>query len=251
MKSKRLWILCALGLGMTFGMASIAGAVVHPPDVNPADFTCSGVTNPFFPLTPGTIWTYTGESEGVPTSNTVEVTCATLEIEVKNDAGQSIGSVVTTVVHDTAFEDGDLVEETFDYFAIACDKTVWYFGADTMEFNPPSTEGTWREGVADADAGFIMLAHPKVGDRYFQEFAPGVAVDQAKVISLDGSACVPYQNFCSEELLLTKETSQLDPGVVENKFYASGIGFIRGEIIKGGDEFSELESFTPGSGCGH
>ena len=94
-----------------------------------------------------------------------------------------------------------------------------------------------------------MLANPQVGNRYYQEFAPGVAVDLAKVISLDGSACVPYQNpdFCSDDLLVTKETTQLEPGVVENKYYASGIGFIRGEMVKGGEEHTELvdKTFTP------
>lgn len=254
MKSNRFWITCVVGVAIVLAVPSIAAAVVHPPDVNPADFTCPNVTNEFFPLVPGTIWTYQGMSEDIPTSNTTEVTCDTLVIEIKDDAGTVIGSVTTTVVHDQAFEGNPpvLVEDTLDYFATDCDGNVWYFGEDTMEFNPPSTEGTWREGVDDADAGFIMLAHPQVGDRYFQEFAPKVAVDLAKVISLEGSACVPYgtPDFCSNELLVTKETSQLDPGVAEEKYYASGIGFIRGEIVKGGVETSELTSFTLGSGCG-
>lgn len=244
MKSKRLWIPFATLMAMSFCMASIAAAVTHPPDVDPANFVgCDPVTNPFFPLVPGTTFTYQGESEGVPTSNVTEVTCSTRVIEVEGG-----GSVTTTIVLDRAFEGSPpvLVEETFDYFATDCDGNVWYFGEDSTEFPSGSTEGSWLAGVNDADAGFIMLANPQVGNRYFQEFAPKVAVDQAKVISLDGSACVPYQtpDFCSDELLVTKETSQLDPGVVENKYYASGIGFIRAEIVKGGDEFSELVSIT-------
>jgi len=244
MKSQRFWITCAMGMAMALAGASIAAAATHPPNVNPADFTCAGVTNPFFPLEPGTKWTYQGESEGISTTNTVEVTSCTRVIHPEPGSA----GVTTTVVHDQAFEKGVLVEDTLDYFAIACDGTVWYFGEDSTEFPSGSTEGSWIAGENDADAGFIMLAHPRVGDRYFQEFAPKVAVDQAKVISLEGSACVPYQtpDFCSDELLVTKETSQLDPGVVENKYYASGIGFIRGEIIKGGDEFTELVSFTMG-----
>lgn len=237
MKSKRFWIAFAMGISVTLAGASMATAVNHPPDVDPADFTCSGVTNEFFPLVPGTTWTYTGESEGVPTSNTVEVTCGTRTIE----------GVVTTIVHDRGFEDGMLVEDTLDYFAIACDGTVWYFGEDTVEFPGGSTEGSWIAGENDADAGFIMLANPQVGDRYFQEFAPKVAVDLAKVTDLDGSACSTFTG-CVDNLLVTKETSQLDPGVVENKYYASNVGFIRGEIVKGGDEFSELVSYTPGTG---
>ena len=243
MRSKRFWIMCATVMAMTFGVASIAGATVHPPDVNPANFVYPITDpNPLFPLVPGTTYFYQGESEGVPTTNTTEVTCGIRVIE----------GVTTTIVHDSAFENEMLVEETFDYFAQDKNGTVWYFGEDTTEFDPVtgepiSTEGTWREGVDDADAGFIMLANPRVGDRYFQEFAPKVAVDLAKVISLDGSATVPYGFF--DDLLVTKETSQLDPGVVENKYYASGIGFIRAEMVKGGEEHTELVNITTGN-CG-
>ncbi len=241
MKWKRFSILSAVGLAMFFAIASIAAATTHPPDVNPADFAYPITNpNPFFPLVPGTTFFYTGEEEGAPTSNVTQVTCSTLAIE----------GVTTTVVHDQAFdENGELVEDTFDYYAQDKDGNVWYFGEDTKDIPTGSTEGTWRAGVADADAGFIMLANSQVGDRYYQEFAPRVAVDQAKVISLDGSACVPYQtpDFCSDELLVTKETSQLDPGVVENKYYAEGIGFILAEIVKGGDERSELVNVTTGN----
>ena len=164
----------------------------------------------------------------------------------------NIGGVTTTVVRDRAFENGALVEDTFDYYAQDKNGTVWYFGEDTTEFDPDtgepiSTAGTWREGVDDADAGFIMLAHPRVGDRYFQEFAPRVAVDQAKVISLDGSATVPYPPGSFDNVLVTKETSQLDPGVVEHKFYVSGIGFIRADMVKGGEEYTELVNITTGN----
>lgn len=244
MKSKRFSITCALGLAIVFGVAARARATVHPPDFNPADFV-HPITNPnpFFPLVPGTTFFYEGEKEGVATSNTTEVTCDTLVI----------AGVRTTIVHDRAFEGMPpvLVEDTLDYYAQNKNGQVWYFGEDTTEFDPItgepiSTEGTWREGLDDADAGFIMLAAPHVGDRYFQEFAPGVAEDQAKVTSLDGSACSPYTG-CVDNLLVTRETSRLDPGVVENKYYASDIGFIRGEIVKGGDEFIQLVGITTGN----
>ena len=250
MRSKRFWITCVWTVAMSFVLASVAGAVNHPPDVAPANFVgCAPVTNPFYPLEPGTTYTYQGESEGVPTSNITEVTCSTRVIPIEGG-----GIVTTTIVRDRAFEGSSpavLVEETFDYFATDCDGNVWYFGEDSTEFPSGSTAGSWLAGVNDADAGFIMLANPQVGNRYFQEFAPKVAVDLAKVISLDGSACVPYQtpDFCSDELLVTKETSQLDPAVVENKYYASGIGFIRAEMVKGGEEHTELVNVTTGN-CG-
>lgn len=241
MKSNRFPLSLGLALAAMIAFAGVAQAVKSPPDVDPANFTCSNASNPLFPLVPGTTWTYQGEEEGVPASNIVEVTCGTLLID----------GVTTTVVHDRAFENGVLVEDTFDYFATDCDGNVWYFGEDTTSIPSGSTEGSWRAGVNDADAGFIMLASPEVGDRYFQEFAPPkVAIDQAKVIDLDGSTCTLFTG-CVDGLLVTKETSQLDPGVVENKYYLSGIGFIRADTVKGGDETSALVSFTPGAGCGN
>jgi len=237
MKWKRLSFSLAAGLVMTLAMPSIGAATTHPPDINPADFVYPIANpNPFFPLVPGTTFNYTGEKDGVPNTNVTQVTCNTLVIE----------GVTTTVVHDQALdENGNLEEDTFDYYAQDKDGNVWYFGEDTIEVATGSTEGSWRAGVNDADPGVIMEARPRVGDRYYQEFAPKVAVDQAKVISLNGSATVVYGSF--DNLLVTKETSQLDPAVVENKYYASGVGFILAETVKGGDERTELVSITSGS----
>lgn len=243
MKLERFSILCALGLAMNFGITSIAAATPHPPDINRDNFV-HPITepNPFFPLVPGTMFIYQGEKEGAQTSNITEVTCKTRDI---------LG-VTTTEVHDQALDqNGNLVEDTLDWYAQDRDGNVWYFGEATEEKDPVtgaviSTEGSWEAGVDDADAGFIMLANPQVGDRYYQEFARGVAEDQARVQSLNASACI--QSGCSDHLLLTKETTRFDPGVVENKYYKAGVGFILGVIVKGGDERTELVSITH-SGC--
>jgi len=243
MKLERFSILCALGLAMNFGITSIAAATPHPPDIDHVNFV-HPITNPnpFFPLVPGTTFVYQGEKEGAQTSNITEVTCNTRDI---------LG-VTTTEVHDQAFdENGKLVEDTLDWYAQDKDGNVWYFGEATEEKDPVtgeviSTEGSWEAGVDDADAGFIMLANPQVGDRYYQEFARGVAEDQARVQSLNASACI--QIGCSNHLLQTKETTRFDPGVVENKYYKPGFGFILGVIVKGGDERTELVSIMH-SGC--
>jgi hypothetical protein len=242
MKLRRFSILCALGLAMTFGITSIAAATPHPPDINRDNFVHPIIEpNPFFPLVPGTTFKYQGTKEGAQTSNITEVTCKTRDI---------LG-VTTTEVHDQAFdENSKVVEDTLDWYAQDRDGNVWYFGEDTKEKDPLtgeviSTEGSWLAGENDADAGFIMLADPQVGVRYYQEFARGVAEDQAKVMSLDESATVTYGSF--DHLLLTKETTRFDPGVVENKYYALGVGFILGVIVKGGDERTELvnKTFSP------
>jgi len=206
-----------------------------PLQISPTSFV-SQINNPFFPLVPGTTFSYQGTKEGVPTTDTFTVTHQT----------KKIAGVPCTVVTDLAYEDGVLAERTTDYFAQDVQGNVWYFGEDTAELdasgNVTSTEGTWRAGVNGAQPGIIMEGPPKVGDRYNQENAPGVAQDMARVASLNKSECVPYG--CFDDLLMTRETSPLDPGTVEEKLYAMGVGFIRGEVVKGGNEVTELVSIT-------
>ena len=195
----------------------------------------TNITNKFMPLRPGTTFVYKGTKDNLPTSDNFIVTHQTKKI---------IG-VTTVVVLDQAFdENGKLVEDTFDWFAQDDAGNVWYFGEDTKELDPDtgkviSTEGSWKAGVNGAMPGIIMEAHPKVGDKYQQEFAAPVAEDMAKVLSLHASVCVPFRCFHGN-LLKTKEFSPLEPGVVENKYYAPGVGEIKSIIVKGGQEESHL-----------
>jgi hypothetical protein len=242
MDHKRTGISLVAGFSLLLATAAPAGAIVSPPDVTPSDFTPpQPIDNSYFPQPVGTLLVYEGTSEGIPTRDEVCVTGQT----------KSILGVQTRVVHHRSYQLVDnqpvLVEDTQDWFAQDLGGTVWYFGEDTIEFPSQSTEGSWEAGVDDADAGFIMLADPHPRDRYYQEFARNVAEDQAKVLSLEESVCVEYG--CFENVLLTQETSRLDPGVREYKYYAPDVGFILAEIVKGGDERTELVDVTPNSGC--
>ena len=224
-------------IALLIGVGSTAFAKTQPkaPPTFPgvANFV-SGVDNPLFPLPPGTTYSFTGEADGVPTSDVMHV----------NRKTKQIFGVDCTEVHDQAFASGVLVEDTLDWYAQDADGNVWYFGEDTKELDANgaviSTEGSWQAGVSGAQPGIIMEASPQVGDFYFQEYSKGVAQDVAEVVSLDGSTCVP--DGCFDGLLVTKEWSQLEPNVVEQKYYASGIGFIRADTIKGGDETEGLAS---------
>jgi hypothetical protein len=242
MKGKHIFAALTSVLAILFAMTATAAAkpqATRPAaDINPANFV-SEVTNPFFPLKPGTTFYYEGTTEGVPNNNITAVTHETKQI---------LG-VTCTVVHDQAFEEGVLVEDTFDWYAQDKDGNVWYFGEDSKELdedgNVISTEGSWEAGVDGAQPGIIMKAHPKVGDRYQQELAPGVAEDMAQVIRLqDEEVCVRYGCFEDDEVLLTKEWTPLERGVVEEKYYAEDVGFILGVMVKGGDERTELVSIT-------
>lgn len=193
--------------------------------------------NPYFPITPGTEWSYVEHTdEGIET-NTVEVTHQT----------KTILGVSVHVVHDRVYLNGSLKEDTFDWYAGDNDGNVWYFGEDTKEIENGgviSTEGSWEAGKAGAQAGIIMLADPKVGDTYYQENAPGVVADQGKVQSLKETAVVPYGTFYP--CLQTSEWTHLEPGNRSAKYYAAGIGVVLEVTPSGGQHRVELVGFTPG-----
>ena len=87
-----------------------------------------------------------------------------------------------------------------------------------------------------------MPADPKVGQSFRQEFYAGHAEDHFKVVDLAAPVKVPYTS--SEEALLTEEWTPLEPGVVDHKLYVRGVGTVKEQAVKGGDELNELVSVT-------
>lgn len=234
-KKLNVWLMG--GLAIFFAFVSVAAAPNATtlqrdiPPFNPKNFV-KGIDNPYFPLKPGTTFVYRGESEGSPTRGVMTVTNQT----------KKILGVTTIVVHDVAYDDGILVEDTLDWFAQDKDGNVWYFGENTKELdedgNVISTEGSWEAGVDGAKPGVLMWANPRKGDRYQIEFYPDVAEDMAQVLGYKDSFCVKYG--CFENVLWTKEWTPLEPGIVEHKYYAKGIGLIFTIKVKGEEEQTEL-----------
>ena len=187
--------------------------------IDPANFV-DKIDNPFFPLQPGTTFTY-------KSTDGSEVDLVTVTDQTKVILG-----VTCVVVQDNVFTDGKLSETTLDYFAQDKAGNVWYFGEDTKELDASghviSTEGTWLAGKhvpggAIATPGIVMEASPKVGDHYSQENAPGIAQDQAAVDSLNAHVKVPFGNF--NHVLDTSETNLLEPTALpDHKFFVQGVG---------------------------
>lgn len=177
----------------------------------------SGLSNPYLGFERGRVFHYRAETpEGVETA----------VIEVTRDT-RTIQGVVTTVVHDQVALNGSLIEDTFDWYAQDTDGNVWYFGEDSKQMDHGvviGTAGSWEAGVNGAQAGIIMLAEPKVGTRYRQEYAAGVAEDMARVQSLSRFVQVPYGSF--DNCLQTFEWTPLDRSVREYKYYARGVGLV-------------------------
>lgn len=205
----------------------------YKPAFDPSKFVAS-VDNPFFPLKPGTRWVYES-SDG---SERIEVVVLA---ETRQVAG-----VTATVVRDTVTEDGEVVEDTLDWFAQDSEGNVWYLGEDSKEYEegkPVSSAGSWEAGVDGALPGIVMRASPQPGDAYRQEYYKGEAEDMAEVVSTGGKESVKAGNF--EGVLVTKEWNPLEPKVVEEKSYAPGVGLILEVQVAGGKGRAELVLFEP------
>lgn len=206
----------------------------YDPGITPADFT-DPVENEYFPLTPGSRWLYEGQSEDGLEQVEVTVTDDTMEVM----------GIETTVVRDTVTVDGEIVEDTLDWFATDNEGNVWYFGEAVENFENgqlQDTDGSFEAGVDGALPGIVMLADPQPDDHYRQEFYPGEAVDEATVLRVgEDDVTVPAGSF--DQLLVTEDINPLEPGIVENKFYAPGVGLVAEEKVEGGDERIELLEF--------
>lgn len=156
---------------------------------------------------------------------------ATLTISVLNET-KVVDGVTTRIIEEREEEDGALKEISRNYFAI--DRTtsdLYYFGEDVDIYKDGkvvSHDGAWLSGVNGAHFGLMMPAHPKAGDRFYQEIAPGVAMDRAEIVSIDEKVTTPAGTF--ERCLQVKETTPLEKDV-SRKWYAPGVGMLKdGEL---------------------
>lgn len=193
----------------------------YHPKIDPSNFS-NVVNNPYFPLVPGTTRIFREKDGGDTLESTVTVTHDT----------KVIMGVKCVVVHDVVTEEGELEEDTYDWYAQDKEGTVWYFGETTREMKGDgrvSSEGSWEAGV-NGQPGIIMPAHPVPDAPYRQEYSPGNAEDMGQVVALHESVAVPFGTFTG--CVQTKEWSMLESGS-EKKWYAQGIGVIRIESTGG------------------
>lgn len=247
MNRKLAGLSVAVLLAMGAWPAGIAGAGPcpvplpqgsDPVTLDPADFV-GQIDNPYWPMAPGTRWVFR-ESDPEGNAQKVKVTVTT---HTKDILG-----IQATVVHDAVTEHGQLIENTWDWYAQDVCGNVWYLGENTKEYENGvvvTTAGSWEAGVDGAQAGVIVPADPQVGLAYRQEYYAGEAEDAAEVLSLVEQAQVPYGHF--RDVLLTKETTPLHRRILEYKLYAKDIGVVLALGVSGGSDREELLSFTPPS----
>jgi len=205
---------CKDGFASRLAACQKLGPAPYDPVIDPANFV-GQIDNPYFPLVPGTTFIYEAQTSQGLSRDEFAVTHNTRVID----------GVTCTEVHDSVFTAGVLTEDTLDWFAQDKDGNVWYFGENTAELEDgliTTIDGTFMAGVDGDKPGIIMKAHPAVGDFYRQEFSLENAEDNGETLSLTESVTVPFGTF--DHCLQSEETTPLEPDLLEDKFFAPGVG---------------------------
>jgi hypothetical protein len=200
------------------------GIEVCDPDAGPFSLV---IDNGFFPVVVGSEMVLEGEDD--------EGVVIRVEITVPDET-EVVAGVTTRVLVETEFEDGEIVEISRNFMAQAPDGSVCYFGEEVDIFEDGeivSHDGAWRAGENGNLPGIIMPGEPEVGMIFQQEFAPGIAEDQAEILAFGEEIDVPAGMF--SDTLTTEDCNPLD-GSTDIKVYVDSIGLAI-------DEFAELISF--------
>jgi hypothetical protein len=170
--------------------------------------------NPNFPLSPGTQWTYKHGNQH--------------EVVTVLDKTKIIDGIESRVVEDREEANGQLVEFTYDYYAIdSATNDVYYMGEDVSVYKNgklANHEGGWLSGVNGATFGMMLPGSPKVGQRFYQEQAPK-AKDRIEIKSTSQTITTPAGTF--DHCIMVEESSPLEKGATDRKYYAPGIGPIK------------------------
>jgi hypothetical protein len=244
-KAKRFGIVAIVG-GLVAALAATAGAATpplpqgsEPVNLNPAEFT-TNITNPYWPMQPGSRWVYR-EQDGSDKQKVV--------VRVTNRTKLIANGIEARVVRDVVTHKGEFVEVTDDWYAQDSAGNVWYLGEDTAEYKNGkvvSHAGSFEAGVDGAQPGVIMPANPQEGMTYRQEYYAGHAEDKAEVMSLDEQVEVKFGHFPQGQVLMTKDINPLEPKVLEHKFYAKGVGPVLTLDISGAAGREELLRYHQG-----
>jgi hypothetical protein len=199
--------------------AAASGRLPHGGEevrLDPAEFTVD-ITNKYWPMKAGDRWIYEEKDGDTGAVTHDEVTVL--------DHTDKIDGIDTRVVHDLATVNGVTVEDTTDWYAQDSSGNVWYLGEQTAGYKNgkvSSTAGSWTAGKDGAQAGIILPAEPHPGMHYRQEYLKGEAEDRAVVLSTSEQAQTESGSY--KDALLTRDTTPLEPDLVEMKWYAPGVG---------------------------
>jgi hypothetical protein len=181
--------------------------------VNQADLAPTG-NNPYITIQPGRVLKLADGN----TRLTITILPGT----------KTVDGVACGVLEEREEKDGQLIEISRNYFATDRNTgDVYYFGEDVDNYQDGKIinhDSAWLAGENGARFGLMIPAKPKVGDKFYQEIAPKVALDAVEVVSVDETVKTPAGTF--RHCVHLRETTPLDPDV-SHKYYAPGVGLIK------------------------
>ena len=216
-------------------LCALTGGGIYDPDLDEDDFV-EGVYHQYLPYTVGSEWIYQKMTDEGLEEITVTVLPGTKEID----------EIDCIIVQDVVTLDGELVEDTLDWYAQHEDGTVWYMGEIAKNYEDGELvdlDGSWIAGEDGGQPGVVMMATPVVGTTYRQELLLLEAEDAGTVLSVSESVDVAFGSFT--DCLQTLDFTPLEPGHLEHKYYAPGVGLVL-EVDPESGERLELISYTPG-----
>lgn len=156
----------------------------------------------------------------------------TKKITFADAEGESL-TVDARVVEEREWKDGALVEVSRNFYA-RCAQTgdIFYLGEDVDIYEDGvivSHDGAWLAGKNGALPGLIMPGRFLLGSRYFQEIAPGVALDRAEHVKMGLTVTTPAGTF--EDCVEVLETTPLEPGATSVKRYCAEIGLVMDDAV--------------------
>lgn len=200
----------------SLGPTGIDGLTVPTPSPDPDDFT-GDATNPWFPLVPGTRWTYRQDT----TTDARTVVAEVLP------ARRDIAGVPTTPVRWQVRRQGSRHTVLVRWYAVDRVGNVWWFGQRVAAHGPLLDRLATRSfevGRDGAEAGLVISAAPRAGDGYLNAQQPRVVERRSTVFSLTGTVATSTETF--HDTVITRDLSALDPLHSVQTYFARGIGMV-------------------------
>jgi hypothetical protein len=189
------------------------------------------IDNAFFPFHPGALKTFVGSDHGTKIAAIDHYLTDTRRFRFDGK------NVDCRILVEEAYEGGELVERSFNYFAQADDGTVYYFGEVVDNYENGvivNHDGSWLVGgAASTDPpgtgnaptpAVFMPANPELGDVFKPEDLFPIVDETAEVVGVDLDVLVPAGKY--DGAIAVQESTRLAPGT-ELKWYAPGVGVVK------------------------
>ena len=206
-------------------------------DLRRCTWAWNGSENRYFPLRGSLQAILAGEEEddGELVDVQVEITVLRQTRRISFDLpGDGRVTAIARIVQEREWIDDELVEVSRNFFA-RCRQTgdVFYFGEEVDLYEDGEIvghDGAWLAGRNGALPGIIMPGRFLLGSRYYQEVAPGVALDRGENVAMGLTFDTPAGTF--HDCVLVIDTNELSPDSAgDEKTYCPGLGLVGDESL--------------------